>query len=84
MSRMAVNKEELTKLREEEFTRQRFKEAKQTETKKEYVISYEKCGKIWYRMRQRKYEIGDARKQILESRSLRENVMKMTHDSFFG
>ena len=83
-SKMAVNKEELIRLQEEDSTLQRFKETKVPETRKGYVISYEKRNGIWYRVRQRKDELGDSRKQILVPKSLREKVMEVAHDSLFG
>ena len=39
---------------------------------------------MWYRIRQRKDDAGDPRKQILVPKSLRERVMRVAHDSFFG
>ena len=48
--KMVVNKEELIRLQEEGTTLPRFKEVKETWTRKEYVISYEKRGGIWYRV----------------------------------
>ena len=82
-SKMAVDKEELVRL-QEDSTLQKFKEAKGTETGKGYRITYEKRGGIWYRIRQRKYEVGDTRKQILVPKSLRAKVMEVALDSLFG
>ena len=48
------------------------------------MVSYEKRGEIWYRIRQRKDDIGDPRKQILVPKSLRERVMGVAHDSLLG
>ena len=48
------------------------------------MFSYEKRGGIRYRIRQRKDDVGDPRKQILVSKSLRERVMVVAHDSLFG
>ena len=48
------------------------------------MVSYEKRGGVWYRIRQRKYDVGDTRKQILVPKSLRERVMGVAHDSLFG
>ena len=63
---------------------QKLKQLKGTETRKGYVVSYEKRGAIWYRIRQRKDDVGDPRKQILVPKSLRERVMGVAHDSFGG
>ena len=81
---MAVDKEELIKLQEEDTTLERFKKLKGAEIRKGYVISFEKHGGIWYRMRQRKGDPGETRKQILVPKSLRERVMGVAHDSLFG
>ena len=48
------------------------------------MVSYEKREGIWYRIRQRKDDVGDPRKQILVPKSFREKVMRVTHDSLFG
>ena len=77
-SKMVVDKKELVRLQEEDSTLQKFKAAKGTNTRKGCRIANEKRGGIWYRIRQRKNEMGDARKQDLVSKSLR------AHDSFFG
>ena len=45
---------------------------------------YEKRGGIWYRIRQRKVDVGDSRKQILIPKSSRERVMGVAHDYLFG
>ena len=60
------------------------KEAKGTETRKGYRIAYEKRRGIWYRIRQRKDEAEDTRKQILVAMSLRAKVMEVAHNSLFG
>ena len=83
-SKMAVDKEELVRLQEEDSTLQKFKETKGTETRKGYRIYYEKRGGIWYRVRQRKDEVGDTRKQILMPKSLRAKVMEVAHGFLFG
>ena len=80
---MAVDKEELVRLQDEDSTLQKIKEAKGTETRKGYGISYEKRGGIWYRVRQQKNEVGDTRKQILVPKLLRER-MEVANDSLFG
>ena len=64
-----------------DFMLQKFKEAKETETRKEYKIAFEKRGGIWYQIRQRNDEVGDTRKQTLVPKSLREQVMEEAHDS---
>ena len=48
------------------------------------MVSYEKRGGIWYRIRQRKNEVGETRKQILVPKSLTEKVMEVARDSWFG
>ena len=83
-SKMVVDKDELIRLHEEDSTLQKFKETKGTDTRKGYRISYEKRGGIWYRVRQRRDEVGDVRKQILVPKSLRAQVMEVAHDSLFG
>ena len=83
-SKMVVDKEELVRLQEEDSMLQKFKGAKETKTRKGYRISYEKRGRTWYRIRQRKDEVGDTRKHILVPKPLREKVMEVTHDSLFG
>ena len=57
-SKMALDKEELVKL-QEDSTLQKFKEAKETEIRKGYRISYKTRGGIWYRARLRKEEVRD-------------------------
>ena len=83
-SKMALDKEELVRLQEEDSTLQKFKEAKGTETSKSYRVTYEKRGGIWYQIRQRKDEMGDTRKQILVLRPLRVKVMEVADNSLFG
>ena len=83
-SKMDVDKEELVIMQEKDFTSQKFKETKETETRKGYRIAYEKRRGIWYLISQRKDEVEDTRKQILVHKSLREKVMEMTHYSLFG
>ena len=83
--KMSINKKDLIKMREEDPTLQKFKQLKGTETRKGYVISYEKRGGICYRIRQkRKDDVGDPRKQILVLKSLKKIVMGVAHDSIFG
>ena len=81
---MSINKKDLMKMQEEDSTLQKLKQFKGTETRKRYVVSYEKRGRIWYRIRQRKDDVGDPRKQILVPKSLKERVMAVAHDSPFG
>ena len=81
---MSIKKKDIIKMQEEDPTLQKLKQLKGTETRKEYVVSYEKRGGIWYRIRQRKDDVGDPRKQILVPKSLRERIMKVAHDSLFG
>ena len=69
---------------EEDLTLQKLKQLKGTETRKGYVVSYEKRGGSWYRIRQRKDDVGDPRKQILVPKFLRERVMGVAHGSLFG
>ena len=57
--KMSINKNDLIKMQEEDPTLQKLKQLKGTEIRKGYVISYEKRGGIWYRMRQRKDDVGD-------------------------
>ena len=83
-AKIAVNKADLIKLQEEDSTLQKFKDLKDAETRKGYLVSYEKRGGIWYRLRQRKDDLGDTQKQILVPKSLRERVMEVAHDSLFG
>ena len=80
---MAVDKKELVRL-QEDSTLQKFKKAKRTETRKEYEISDEKRGGIWYQIRQRKNEVVDTQNQILVPKSLRKKVIKEAYDSLFG
>ena len=82
--KMSINKKDLIKTQEEDPTLQKLKQLKRTDTRKGYVVSYEKRGGIWYRIRQRKDDVGDPRKQILVPKSLREGVMGVAHDSLFG
>ena len=81
---MSINKKDLIKMQEEDLTLQKLKQLKGTETRKRYVVSYEKQGGIWYRIRQKKDDVGDPRKQILVPKSLRERVMGVAHDSRFA
>ena len=81
--KMSINKKELIEMQEEDPTLQKLKQMKGTETRKGYV-SYEKRGRIWYRIRQRKDDVEDPRKQILFPKSLRERVTGVAHDSLFG
>ena len=57
--KMSINEEDLIKMQEEDPTLQKLKQLKGTEIRKGYVISYEKRGGIWYRMRQIKDDVGD-------------------------
>ena len=70
-------------MQKEDLTLQKLKQLKGTETRKGYVVSYEKQ-EIWYPIRQRKDVARDPHKQILVPQSLRERVIKVAHDSFFG
>ena len=81
---MAVDKQKLIRLQKEDYTLQRFKKTKVPKTKKGYANSYEKCGEIWYRMRQQKDKVGDTRKQILVPKSLREKVIEVAQEFLFG
>ena len=56
---MLINKKDLIKMQEEHPILQKLKQLKGTETRKGYVVSYEKRGEIWYRIRQRKDDVGD-------------------------
>ena len=71
-------------MQEEDPTLQKLKQLKGTETRKEYVVSYEKRGRIWYRTRLRKDDVGNPRKQILVTKSLRERAMGVAHIFLFG
>ena len=55
-SKMAVNKKILVRFKEEDFTLQNFKDAKRSETRKRYKISYDKRGGICYQIHLRKNE----------------------------
>ena len=48
---MSINKKDLIKIQEEDPTLQKLKQLKRTETRKGNVVSYEKRGGIWYRIR---------------------------------
>ena len=48
------------------------------------MVSYDKQGGTCYRIHQRKNDVGNPRKQILVTKSLRERVMGVAHDSLFG
>ena len=48
------------------------------------MVSYENREGIWYRIRQRKDDVGDPRKQILVPKSLKERVMGVAFDSLLG
>ena len=63
--KMLINKKDLIKMQEEDPTLQTLKRLKGTETRKGCVVSYEKRRGIWYRIRKRKNDVGDPRKQIL-------------------
>ena len=63
--KMSINKKDLIKKQEEDSTLQKLKQLNGTETRKGYVVSYEKRGGIWYRIHQRKNEVGDPHKQIV-------------------
>ena len=84
MDKMSISKKDLIKMQEDDPTLQKLKQLKGTETRKGYVVSYEKRGGIWYQIPQRKDDIGETRKQILVPKSLRERVMGVAHDSLFG
>ena len=57
--KMSINKKDLIKMQKEDPTLQKIKQLKGTEARKGYVVSYEKRGGIWYRIRQRKDGVGD-------------------------
>ena len=82
--KMSINKKDLIKMQEEYPTLHKLKQLEGTETRNGYVVSCEKQGGIWYRIRQRKDDVVDPRKQILVPKFLRERVMGMAHDSLFG
>ena len=84
MSKMAVDKEELVRLQEENSTLKKLKEVEGTETRKGYMISYLKHGGICYRICLQKDEVRDTRKQIVAHKSLRKKVMEVAHNSLFG
>ena len=62
MDKMSINKKDLIKMQGEDPTLQKLKQLKGTETRKGYVVSYEKRGRIWYRIHQRNDDVGDLRK----------------------
>ena len=82
--KMSINKKELIKMQQEDPTLQKSKQLKGTETRQGYVVSDEKRGGIWYRIRHRKDDVGDLCTQISVPKSLRERVMGVAHDSPFG
>ena len=82
--KMSINKKDFIKIQEEDPTLQKLKQLKGTETRKGNVVSYEKRGRLWYRIRQRKDDVGNPRKQILVPKSLIERVICVAHESFFG
>ena len=82
--KMSINKKDLIKMQEEDPTLQKLKQLKGTDIRKGYVGLYEKRGGIWYRIRQRKDDVGDPRKHILVPKSLRERVMVLAHFSLLG
>ena len=82
--KMSTNKKDLTMMQEEDPTLQKLKQLKGTETRRGNVVSFEKRGGIWYRIRQRKDDVGDPRKQTLVPKSLREGVVGVAHDYLFG
>ena len=82
--KMSINKKDLIKMQEEDPTLQKLKQLKGTETRKGYVVSYEKQGGIWHRIRQSNDDVVDPREQILVPKSLRERVMVVAHDYLFG
>ena len=57
--KMSTNKKNLVKMQEEDPTLQKLKQLNGTETRKGYVVFYEKRGGIWYRIHQRKDDVGD-------------------------
>ena len=82
---MSINKKDLIKMQEEDPTLQKLKQLKGTETRKGYAVSYEKRGGIWYRICQRKDDVGDPRKQILVPKSLKgKNNGSGSRLSFWG
>ena len=70
---MAGDKKKLIRLQDDDSTPKRFKKAKGTETRKGYVISYEKLGGIRYRICQQKDKVKETRKQILGPKLLKES-----------
>ena len=82
--KMSINKKNLIKMQEEDPTLLKLKQLKGTETRNGYVVSYEKRGGIWYRIQERKDDVGDPRRQISVPKSLRERVMGVADDSLFG
>ena len=81
--KMSINKKDLIKMQEVDPTLQKLKQLKGTENRK---VSYEKRGGIWYRIRQRKDDVGDPRQQILIPKSFRvrvERVIELAHYSLF-
>ena len=49
--KMSTNKKDLIKMQEENPNLKKLKQLKGNETRKEYVVSYEKRGGVWYRIR---------------------------------
>ena len=82
-TKMTVDKEDVIRLQEKDSTMQIFCETKRIESKNKFMILCEKCGEIWYRMRQRKDDVRDTRKQILMHKFLIVNVMKVVDDFLF-
>ena len=48
------------------------------------MVSYEKRGGVWYRIRRRKNDVGDPGKQILAPKSLRKRVTGVAYYSLWG
>ena len=80
---MAVNEEKQTTVNcKKKTTLQTIKKVKETETKKDYLISYEKRKKIWYQINPQKDEMGVTQKQILVLKLLREKVIEIKRRNF--
>ena len=80
----SVTKDELEKLQQEDTTLEKYVNLKDVVRKEDYEIKYEKRRGILYRIRSRVDGLDECSKQIMVPKTLREKVMEVAHDSFFG
>ena len=81
---MAITKEELQKLQEEDESLQKLVENKNVMHYNGYTVSFKKKNGILFRLRQANEGNKNPVKQILVPMSLRKKVMSVAHDSIFG